>query len=125
MATEKTINAAIAATNAFKNENSTGKFYLYINWTNGYITIHGDKSASLTKFDYDDINTPYSIFGNKKGKRGNGYWYGYFQSYLEAVGIAKLIADFLHRQSGEHLQISNSSRGICESGEKPPNDFPF
>jgi hypothetical protein len=112
MASEKSVDGTLKLVDGFCSDNSAGKFYLYINWTNNFISIHNEISSAVKKLN--PKNKKNMVFG----KTANGYWIGYFDTYQETVGYAKLINDIHHIESRGYFTIFNAW-GINVSNYRP------
>jgi hypothetical protein len=108
MADRKSVEKALKAVERHcgcNSSNCCNRFYIHINWKYCLISVHEENSPALDSYSENDEipDSPRTVFGETT----NGFWIGYFESCLEALGYSKLINDIHHKQTGQYLLIDD------------------
>ncbi|MDL1956051.1 MAG: hypothetical protein LWW95_03220 [Candidatus Desulfofervidus auxilii] len=110
MSNLQSFQQALQNAQTFIFQQNNPPYFIYFNFTNKYCAIHSSSSPNLpqnrpgqcTKFECTD----------------NGFWYGPFNTYSEALAFCIIMSDFHHIDYGEYVSVSNGS-GINYVPKRP------
>ena len=110
MPDEQSFMQSLKETETFISQQNDPPYYLYLNHTNRYVSIHASNSSDIPP----NPPTQTTIFE----KTENGFWYGPLSSYVDALSFAVTLSDYHHISEGEYL-LAIHGRGINYMPRRP------
>jgi len=110
MSNFQSFQQALQNAQTFISQQNKPPYFIYFNFTNKYCAIHSSSSPALPQ------SRPNQCM--KFECTANGFWYGPFGTYSEALSFCIIMSDFHHIDYGEYVDVTNGN-GINYVPKRP------